>query len=437
MRLQLPTRRWEALGYKPSRWSLEYVHKRDERFVAGVTCRQCGKTHTGAIELDRMMTEPPDDFGRPPSVAILAPTYEKAELLVDRYINFINNALGEQYFKSNKNKHKLWLPHNGAELLWLSATDPESVVGYTLSGLITDESQFIPDTVIEKLFPGLLARKAEVRAFGTPDITPDQRWFRSMWKRGQEGEEGYFSYTLSCYENPWMDAEDILLAKTNMPEREFNMLMLGLWVDEEGNFFRNINMALLPEEPKYNSGRRHVMAVDFAMQEDFNVVMIGEPSTRRVIHMERWNRGDLADTYDRIHGLWDRFGQPNAIVDATGMGEPMAWELRDRGMRVREMKITPANKLSMLGRLAGDIEHRRIGFPDWPMLVSELKGFVFARTPSGKLTAKAASGYHDDCVTALMLINEGMRRGGPGRDQTSYLDKAQGFLERLRERNGR
>src|SRR3990167_4609255 len=322
------------------------------------------------------------------------------------------------------NKHKAFVPTAGAALLWMSADDPggDAGKGHTFSFLVTDESQDIPDVVMEKMQPALDVRMAQIRSFGTPDITPMQTWFRSNYRKGQDPDEpDYYSFTLDCYNNRWMSLEAILQAKARLPENEFRRLYLGEWVDEEGAFFHRIKNAMYEGVPEYDPKVRHVMSVDFALQKDFTVVIVAEEATKRCIFMERWSEPSAQVNYDRIEGIYDRFGKPYVTADSSGMGLPMVQELRERGLRVRGLTITGANKMEMLKRLAGDIEHRRIMFPaTWKALVTELEAFVYKETPSGRVGAEAAYGYHDDCVAALMLINEGLRGNKTAGEQYDY-----------------
>lgn len=426
----LPLRRWQALNFQPNQWALNHVHASEAQFNAYVTARQVGKTEELSMVIDGAMEAPNDEFGRPPYVGLLAPTYGKAELSVSKYETRLARAFGTEYYKKNSNKHSILLPHNGAQLQWLSAEDPKSVVGYTFSALGVDEGQDVPDIVWQKIVPTLSVRNAQVFAFGTPDITPDQTWFEALFARGQdEGWEDYNSHTVTAYENPWMSVEAIKQAKEELTEREFRMLYLGEWVHTEGAVFREWENALLPSVPEFHPDRQHVMSVDFAVHEDFNVVMVGETATRTVVRMERWNRSAPIETYDRIERIWEESGRPWVVTDDTGAGIPMTAELRERGIRCLPQRFGPDTKMPMVGRLAADMQHRRIQFPGWDPLTRELKAFVFVKTPSGKLTAKAAAGFHDDVVTALMLLNEGFHaRGRGGAQPYSYLESSRSIL---------
>lgn len=375
--------------------------------------------------VDSFMTEPPDEFDRPPFVGILGPTFEKAELIAGKYITMVRSAFGNDYIKVNVNKHRAFLPHNNAELIWMSGDDPngDAGKGYTFSALVVDEAQDIPDIVMEKIEPALGVREAPIRAFGTPDITPMQTWFKSMWMKGQDPDErDYHSFSLECWDNKWMSLEVILQAKDRLSEAEFNMLYLAKWPEGEGSVFQHIDNAIVPESPA-SPGSMKIMSVDFAIKADFTVVMVGEKATRRAVYMERWSGISAMATYDRIEQIWLDNGRPQVVADESGIGLPMIEELRARGMRVRGVTITASNKMQMIMRLAGDIEHRRIMFPAWKALRTELEAFVYKPTPSGKVGAEASYGFHDDTVMALVLLNEGMQTPVTRQEQYSYSGK--------------
>ena len=408
----LPYRRWKVLDYRPNAWSLEHVHKSEARFGAYVTCRQCGKTVTAAHEIDLQLEAPADSIYGPPHVGVLGPTYDKAELSVNKYINLMRDKFGPDYVRVNLNKHQLSIPTTGARLTWMSADVPETTQGHTFSALVVDEAQNVADNVWELVYPTLSVRRGIVRAFGTPDITPDQTWFKALYWLGQDLDESdYHSFTLSAYDNVWMSVDEIEQAKRTLPERTFRMLYLGEWVDIGGSVFQNIDRAIIDKPiPPPKSGVRYVMSCDLAMRDDYNVVLIGERASKTVVYLDRWNKHDLTLTYDRIYNIWEKYGQPAVIADGTGMGDAIVHELREHGMRnVRSVKFSSSNKMEMIGRLQGAIEHRRIMFHNFKPLIAELKAYVYKQSPSGRLTAEAASGFHDDCVSALLLLNEGLR----------------------------
>lgn len=411
-------RRWAALGYNPNRWSMENVHDRAERFIIGTTGRQVGKTQTAAMEIDSGMCEPPDQFGTP-WVGVLGSSYDKAELSVNLYIENLTRVFGKNSYRVNQNKHELTITDSaagtvGARLKWLSADDAYGVVGYTFSKLIIDEAQAIPDEVFFKIRPTVDVRDAQVRVFGTPDITQAQSWFESHWLRGQDVlDTSYHSFSVASWETPWMKPETILDAKRTMPESEFLRLYGGKWVLDVGRIFPNPEVAIIDLVPGFDPMKKYIAALDLAIYDDFSVLLIAEANTKTVVFKDRWNQTEPSMSYDRVQATLDRWNNPLLYTDATSpAGMAMSVGLRDRGVRLRPVEFSAQNKLKMVHQLASDIQHRNIMFPKWDDLLQEFRAFVYGRTPSGKLTAGAAAGFHDDVIMAMVLLNEGLHQRG-------------------------
>ena len=433
----LPLRRWAAVrlygkqGFRPNAWALEHIYGRDERFICGVTTRQTGKSSEGGMVLDAAMCAAPDLRGAP-WVGILAPTYDKCDLIIQPYIEMLTDTFGPDSYRLNQNKHELEIIDpiagtDGARLKWLSADDPYGVIGYTFSALITDESQAIPDEVFFKIRPTLDVRNARMISFGTSDITIDQSWFQSMWMRGQDPlDTNYHSFRVTAYENPWMSLETIEDAKSSLSEAEFRRLYLAEWVDLDGRVFTNFEGALLDNIPLYQPTLTHSMAVDFAATEDFNVVMVGQNSIRAAIYKDRWNNISTIETMDRVADINHRFGKPICYIDATGLGgKAFADGLRQRGVRVHEVNFSNKSKMELITSLAADLQHRSLMFPRaWEDTIRELKAFLYKRTNGGLLTANAAAGYHDDCVVTLAMLNTAMKNRRSSGRQYSYLERS-------------
>ena len=429
-RNELPLKRWAAIGYKPQPWQVQKLHRRMENTVTLTTARQVGKTYAAAALIDELLSQPPDEFGAP-HIAVLGPTYQKARLSVEKYLEFVLPAFGREFAQTNLSEHRLWIPSTGARLNWLSADDPKSVVGFTFSDAITDESQDIPDLVMGKFSPTLGIRSGRLWNFGTPDITPDQTWFKSNYIRGQDPEfDDNFSATVEAYESEFWTPERILNERMTLSDREFKMLMLGQWTDEEGQVFTGYTKALLPGEqdpmPAPEPFVRYVIGLDLAIVDDFTVVMVGEQNTGIARAMYRWSNTDPFEAYERIEEIANRWNQATIFGDESGIGKPMLAELRKRlgPARVHGITITHVNKMELIGALNADMEHRRIMFPAWHALVRELKAYLYHATPSGRLTAEAAAGYHDDAVMALVMLNQGFRRGrGSGATGYNWLEQ--------------
>lgn len=410
------------LGHSPNQWAFEHLWDRPERFIVGTTGRQVGKSSEAKMRIDYGLNKSRDPEDRSeypdiPAVGVLGSKYEKAEISVDKYIETITRTFGTSAYHLNQNEHILTVRdprvgRPGATLRWISAEDAYNAVGFTFSHIIIDEAQAIPDDVYTKFRPTWGVRHATADIFGTPDTLMYQTWFQGLFGNGQnELDKNYHSFSVATWDAPWMTMEEILDAKRTMTEREFRRLYGGEWIEDAGLVFRDIDQAWLARVPKYDQDRTYIMSVDLAIHEDFNVVLVGDTATRTPIFKARWNESDPLATYDRISEIWTNFGKPYCFADETGMGAAMVPELRDRGIRTEGIVFTNQNKMEMLKQLAGDLQHRRTMLPEeWTDLKQELGQFVYVRTPSGRLSAQARVGAHDDIVMALVMLNHGFRK---------------------------
>lgn len=440
-------RRWALFARQPNEWALENVIGRPEPYIVGTTGRQVGKTDELADRIDTAMSTPPRESDlkrdRPPECGILGPNYEKALMSVERYIERITKVFGQSAYRLNQNKHELVILDPlagivGAKLKWLSAEEEYNVVGHTLSWFGIDEAQAISDNVYYKFMPTMDVRDAHGVIFGTPDTTVDQTWFQGLYDAGQDPlDTNVHSFTTSSWDAPWMTMARILAAKAGMPDEEFRRLYGGEWVEGAGLVFTRYEGAMLATPPEIPVGRRMVMAVDIAIHKDFTVAMIGDPATRTAVYVERWNDTDPLVTYDRLLEIWERFGKPQVWFDATGMGAIPARELKGQGMRVHGTEFGLHNKMDLVQKLSGDLQHRRTMFPaSWTDLTREMKSFIYGRSPTGKRTAQARAGAHDDLVMTFVLLNQAFNARGGGSLMGGNWVTGGNVLERMGLRSG-
>lgn len=416
----VPQAAWAQLEYQPSQWAYCEVHHSTARFSAVCTCRQAGKTEALTFDIHESLTAPPREgdlkAGEPPWVGLVSYDYPHAELAIDRLIAKYDRYM-PGFYHVNRNDHTLTVRYNGARLTWYSAENPESVAGPTFTALKFDESQFIPDVVWNKARPTLNVRKGTVRAFGTPDVTADQSWFRGLWLRGQDDESGtYHSATVDCFRNPWITLEEIAEARQTMSEREFRMLYLAQWVDVDGRVFRKFRDCFSDQyewltQPE--QGHTYVMSLDLAKADDYTVAYVADACHNRVVAKLRLNRLSYTEVEERVAWLYHHFGCQTVHADTTGVGEPVADALRDKhGLSVRPFIFTNKSKAELVSNLNRMLEHGELKIPAADHeLVRELEVFQMKVTPSGNVIYTAPVNYFDDSVMSLGLLALLLRTG--------------------------
>ena len=413
---------WAMLGFEPhpaQHQVLQVVadalrHKVGApRFLDVVTGRQWGKTMAAEVSLWMALTEPDDEFG-PPAAKVISDTYAHGLLIWDKFIQHAYNSpyLSKMIQSYDKSRELLTLT-TGASAQLLSTDNPQSVTGYTLTFALVDEAAFVNDKAMEHLMPCLAVRQGVVLAFGTAEGVG---WHRAWYIMGQDPNyPNHRSYQFPSTSNPYFPPEELDTQKAILPERRFRQLYFAEWQTEEGAVFHNIEGCVLKGESldgqAYDKRRVYVAGADFGRHTDWTVVYVADARTGRLVYQSRFRYHDWMAQVEMVMKVLKDYGNPSVICDATGVGDAVVDMLRERGADVVPVVLTPSMKEKIVGRLVVAIEREDVRFPEWPELVQELKLYETRVLPSGKTVTSAPVGFHDDCVMAFALVNDGMWRG--------------------------
>lgn len=396
---------WAAIGYQPNKWQLAHVHSRTERFIAGCTCRQCGKTTAMAGEIHNSMTKPPDLAGRQPFVGVMATDFDRAELPVLKWFEGYVTAFGGNSASINMNRHFVRLP-TGAMLRWYSAENPAGAAGPTFSDFFFDESQWISNEAWTKTRPALNAREANVFAFGTPDTTHEDSWFHGLVLRGQDDEEDHYSFGLTVWANPYITYEEIARMRSDMTDDEFRMLALNQWIDATGKVFKRYKHCFTgayEDKPVVTAGP-YVMGLDVAKRQDFTVGYVLDMSRNKVVHKFRISGLPYDVVEERVEDVARHYRCIYVHMDDTGVGDAVADHLRRKGVAVRGFTFGTKSKHRLVSNLNRMLEHGELVLPEEDkQLQRELSVFRSKITGSGNVTYASPDTYFDDAIDALSL----------------------------------
>jgi hypothetical protein len=149
--------------------------------------------------------------------------------------------------------------------------------------------------------------------------------------------------------------------------------------------------------------------IDLAKSVDWSVV-VGLDEDGCTCRLERW-QSDWGQTRRKI---LDIVGHVPALIDSTGVGDPIVEDLCRERSSIEGFKFTATSKQQLMEGLASAIQREDIGIPDgW--LRSELESFEYEYRASGGVKYSAPSGMHDDGVCALSLADK-KRRDLAGED---------------------
>jgi len=372
------------------------IHAASDRRFRIVCCgRRWGKTLCLAAELlDRAGGEASGDY------AWIAPTY----FIAERGTEALRDIAGD--FIRFTGRNPVRAEFDGAlgtsRILFLSADNPESILGLGFKGIVVDEAARIPADVWHYTIRPTLA---QTLGWATLISTPNGRgWFYDLHTRGKDPQEkDYQSFHFASNTNPYFPAEEWEEAKRTMPADVFRQEYEAEFLEDSAGVFHNVDNCLIT-----TPGIRAddvAIGCDLAKHTDHTVLIAMDRKTGHGLDMERFNHLDWPIQKERIVNFYRKFNGL-LVMDATGIGDPVYDDLRHVIPRIEPVKLTNLSKAQLIQRLIVAIEQRQIGWSaTWSILTNELKRYEYEITPNGSITYNAPSGYHDDCVIALALAN--------------------------------
>lgn len=370
------------------------IHDHPARFKVVMCGRRFGKTATGirtACEV-ALAGEPVGWFA--PSYKIALEAWRE---LVDRLAS-VTARMSEQ-------DKRLELVTGGVIEVWTLDT-PDPARGRKYKRAIIDEAGIVRDLLEvwqAAIRPTLVDLSGSALFLGTPKGR--RHGFITLFNRGLTDDPDWQSFRASTLENPYIPAEEVEIARRELPPEVFAQEFEGIPVDDGANPFglEAIKRAVKPLEPR----DAVVYGLDLARSSDYTVV-VGLDAWRRVVVLERW-QAPWAATKTRVHGM---VGQTPVIGDATGVGDAIVADLQGMGLSITPHVFTQSSKLRLMQRLIAALQNDELTIPDtsdaqW--LVAELETFEFEYTPHG-VRYSAPPGLHDDGVMALALALHGWDR---------------------------
>ena len=144
------------------------------------------------------------------------------------------------------------------------------------------------------------------------------------------------------------------------------------------------------------------LGVDLAKSEDWTVALALD-ADGCVCRLERWQSA-WAVTRAKLISL---IGDDHALIDSTGVGDPIVEDIARNCRRAEGFKFTSQSKQQIMEGLIAAISLREIQYPDG-IVPTELSNFGF-RYQNGRVHYEAEVG-HDDVVCALALAVSHRRR---------------------------
>lgn len=126
---------------------------------------------------------------------------------------------------------------NGAEILFKSAQQGDSIRGFTVTGiLIIDEMAFIEDEIIDILMPLVDANNANILMISTPLFTSGRFYEEYITEGDNKLVLDWNRYDTSCF----LSATKLEEYRQKLSPNKFKSEYLGLFITENGLLFNNL-----------------------------------------------------------------------------------------------------------------------------------------------------------------------------------------------------
>lgn len=290
---------------------------------------------------------------------------------------------------------------NGARLLFSSTDNYEALRGIGIHFLVIDECATVNAKAwTEVLRPTLSDTQGKALFLGTPK---GRNFFYVLFQRGLDpGYPEWESFTAPTSANPYIPADEIVAARSELPEPVFLQEYEAVFLEESAGVFTGIDACIAGEFRDPDPQCSYIIGWDIAKHQDYSVMTVLNCNTMHVDYWERSNKIDYTVQLERLYYLAEKY-HAFVLLDMTGVGDPILDQVQRRGIPCDGYLFTNASKKVLIETLVVGIQNRALSFPDLPILIGELRMMEYTLSPSRLVVYAAPQGAHDDCVMSLAL----------------------------------
>jgi len=320
----------------------------------------------------------------------VAPVYPQARIAFRR----LRRGLSQDLYTANESELTIRLV-NGSTVAFKSGEKPDNLYGEDVYAAVIDEASRLREEAWHAVRSTMTATRGPIRIIG--NVKGRKNWAYILARRAETGERGWHYAKLTAFDAAdagVIETSEIEQARSMLPESVFKELYLAEPSDDGGNPFgmqaiRDCIAPLSRQSPV-------LFGVDLAKSVDYTV-SIGLDAEGRVAFFDRFQE-PWEETCRR---LATRIGYTPALVDSTGVGDPIVERLQRELPNVMGFNFSSSSKQKLMEGLALAIQTQDIYYPEGP-IVTELEAFSYEYTRTG-VRYSAPGGLHDDCVMALGL----------------------------------
>jgi hypothetical protein len=307
-----------------------------------------------------------------------------------------------EFIKKRETELRVDFLSSGGQIYVFGADRPDLMRGPNPFGVVLDEFSVMKPQVWEEIIQPIM--RANPKAWCWFLFTPrGKNHAHKVFNFGQRGDSEWKSWTLKATDSNIFTPEALENARRDMPAATFNQELMCEFLEGEGAVFRGVEsvMSAVPQMPQ--DGHLYVMGVDLAKVQDYTVITVYDRTNNNQVYQDRIQKLEWPFQKAKIKSVSEHYKNALVVLDATGIGDPIADDLIRAGVPVEPYKISEPSKKDLIEKLSIWIEQKRLRMLNIPETRLEFDNFSYEIGKSGKIRYGAPEGFNDDIVIAHAL----------------------------------
>lgn len=334
------------------------------------------------------------------------PTYAEAKEAVWKDPNMLFRIIPRELVdRTNEQELTIYLKC-GSIISLKGADNPDRLRGAGPYGVILDEfAEMKPEVWFTIIQPILRQNGGWCWFVGTPR---GKNHLHDVYQKGLQESEEWKSWLLKASTSKVLTDDQLQLAREDMPQALYNQEFECDFLEGEGKVFRGVRAVMTATPIKPIDGRMYVIGADLGKMIDYTVLTVYDRQSLSQVYQDRFKDLEWPFQKKKIRALSKHFNGALVMLDATGLGSPIADYLIRARVPVEPINITAPLKKEIIEKLSIWIEQQTIKMIRTEESLIEFDNFGYDIGKTGRITYGAPEGYHDDIVISHALAIWGL-----------------------------
>lgn len=325
--------------------------------------------------------------------AWVAPVYSQSRKVFDE----MESSLMTTGLLVKKNRQELTFDFiTGSSIQFFSAERYDNIRGFTFDYLVCDEFAFMDEEAWTKVLRAtVLVKGKKVLILSTPN---GKNLFYQL--HALDGvNESYKSFTMTSYDNPLINPNEIDEARRTLPDWIFRQEYLAEFIDGGHQLFNGIKIG------KGEITNRLFAGIDIGRADDYTVLSILN-DRGEMVYCNRWRQMQWSDIIREIAIPLKEY-KPITSIEINSVGDAI-YEMIEKELRglisIEPFITTSKSKQDIIEGIIVAKQEGNIKILDEEWLKKEFEVFTYEYNPKTRgVRYSAPVGFHDDAVMATAI----------------------------------